>query len=355
MNRPLPFLLMAALIAYGSLFPFEFHALDAQRLDAFLHQMRWWSSRGDVLGNIVLFVPMGLSGWFAFAGSARRRALLCMASGLPFAMLLQLIQLWLPMRDAAVGDVLWNTVGLTLGLLAAPPLANWRPAATSATAPLALIGLWAAVQCLPLVPSLDLTLLATQLHALIATGNWAWADLLGGLLPLLALACLMQQALGRARTALLLPLLICALIWVQLFLVQSAIVPAKFAGWALGLLLWPWFEARLAAHPARAALLMLVAITVAALAPYELRDAPGTLHWLPFETALSDSMLNNARALGSSLTQYAITLYLIRLATGHSKAFTIGLAGWVALLEVVQLMLPQRTSDLTEALLVLLA
>ena len=52
------------LATYVSIYPFDFdfRALDPGTLRAFLDSGRSLSSRGDILGNVVLFVPFGVLG-----------------------------------------------------------------------------------------------------------------------------------------------------------------------------------------------------------------------------------------------------------------------------------------------------
>ena len=60
--------LVACLITYGSLYPFEFSqdGVNQAAIDAFLASWSVPSSRGDILGNVVLFIPLGLIGMLAF-------------------------------------------------------------------------------------------------------------------------------------------------------------------------------------------------------------------------------------------------------------------------------------------------
>ena len=99
-------LLTAFVVAYGSLYPFRLvigPGARAERLAEF-----WTSfelgSRGDVLGDIVLFVPFGLLGILAL----RTRSLAVVALGTVFGFALQLGQVLIRGRIPALGDVLWN-------------------------------------------------------------------------------------------------------------------------------------------------------------------------------------------------------------------------------------------------------
>ena len=67
-----------------------------------VHQPSMWTSLGDVVGNVVLFVPVGMLGWaLVHRWIGWRRTLIVLAVGLAFAFALQVAQLFVPRRDAA--------------------------------------------------------------------------------------------------------------------------------------------------------------------------------------------------------------------------------------------------------------
>ena len=85
--RPL-FLLVAAAIVYGSLYPFTvlWSWPEASAVREFLATWNDVPSRGDVIGNILLFLPFGLFGRCVWP--ARR----VLWTGLALALVLQLAQ-----------------------------------------------------------------------------------------------------------------------------------------------------------------------------------------------------------------------------------------------------------------------
>lgn len=111
--------LLLFLIAYGSLYPFNFDAAawSAQLRGDFFNFNAFYSTRGDVVGNLLLFLPVGFlmvhisrlqqSPWPHFA--------LWLLIGVSGAGALQFLQMLLSGRDAWAGDVIWNLVGLLLG------------------------------------------------------------------------------------------------------------------------------------------------------------------------------------------------------------------------------------------------
>lgn len=72
----------------------------------------------DVVGNVLLFVPVGLV--LAGAAPARHRAgrfVLGTVAAAILSTLIEAAQLWLPSRATDVDDVLFNTLGAAMGAL----------------------------------------------------------------------------------------------------------------------------------------------------------------------------------------------------------------------------------------------
>src|SRR5204862_2733067 len=87
-------LLCALLVTHGSLYPWHFArpASFAEGWSHMMNQASWWTGFGDVVGNVVLFVPVGVLGW-ALAREWRTpaliNALLVVAISVAFAFVLQ--------------------------------------------------------------------------------------------------------------------------------------------------------------------------------------------------------------------------------------------------------------------------
>src|SRR5690606_26010411 len=113
---PLLLLIVAALIVYGSLYPFEFALAnaDSRALHRLLTIDPLGTSRSDILANVALFVPFGLVGVTAAGGQSLRpmRILLVLLFGLALAVALQVAQLFIPSRVPTLTDVVWNGLGL---------------------------------------------------------------------------------------------------------------------------------------------------------------------------------------------------------------------------------------------------
>src|SRR6185312_332333 len=104
--RPFQLALAATviLILYGSLFPFEFHdrGSRATGLRALLATWKGLDSRGDILANILLYLPLGL---FAVKASRRTppllRVLTGVLAGIALSLTVEITQLYDMGRQAS--------------------------------------------------------------------------------------------------------------------------------------------------------------------------------------------------------------------------------------------------------------
>ena len=109
-------------IVYCTLFPFNFTVPSGMSLREAAHAFTWKlydpSNIADSWQNILLFGPLG----FALAALAYSRrkgravsALVPIAAGAMLSTSVEILQLWLPTRVSALGDIVTNTVGTACG------------------------------------------------------------------------------------------------------------------------------------------------------------------------------------------------------------------------------------------------
>jgi VanZ family protein len=152
-----------ALILYGSFYPFAFHnhvapATGARQLLATWNQR---GSLGDVLANILLYLPFG---FFAARALPRLplplRVLTCLLAGAALSLCVEFTQLYDAGREAAMSDVYANSAGAFLGAVAGAALsadlrlAGWDQLRRRPFAAL-LICCWIAYRLFPYVPVID--------------------------------------------------------------------------------------------------------------------------------------------------------------------------------------------------------
>lgn len=355
----LTWLALAGLAVYGSLYPFQWRAspLPWRTLLTVPEHI----SRSDILGNIALFVPLGVCGAAALSRWRVGGALVVLVSGVALAVALQVAQLWTAQRTAALYDAGWNAVGLLAGLLAMHLFGRTLAGrtrlglASQQTVALLLVAAWLGSELLPWVPSLDWQHIKDNLRPLQAgmTGLSGLQTLDAGLRTLVAGEAL-SVAFGAAGPLVLLAL--CGLLLPGKALVVGQTLNASVAlGVSLGAGL-ALIGQLLGATRRRLLVVLLLPVGIAALAllpldPYAPRLAAD---WVPFAGLLRGDMLQNAQALAGRLFLYMGLLWLLRVEGMRPMTAALGLAVWLALLELLQVVLPGQRADMTEPLWALL-
>lgn len=107
------------LIAGLTLYPFKF-SFDAAQ---WAHLLVWYPHEGirDVINNLLLFFPFGVTGFFAFLKRHRsvRASLVTLVMGTCLSMVIETVQAFDLGRDSSVNDIILNGCGTGLGALVA--------------------------------------------------------------------------------------------------------------------------------------------------------------------------------------------------------------------------------------------
>ena len=355
--------LTAALVLYGSLFPFEF----AWPSGAPINQLFSFSivdgrSPGDILGNIVLFIPIGFLGAMLSmegAGYLKRLAML-FVGGLLLAGAAQVLQLFVPSRDPTFADIVWNMVGLTLGIVGLRALSANKFLAHFPSGlpsfPLALVMLWVLAEFIPLIPSIDFQQFKDSLKHFFFGGGLSIGRILLSGASVLLLAEALVRVLGMRRTQLwLIPILITG-VFLKVIVVAVYLDASVTLGWVVGALVWlimVWSGVK--DRLSLSALFLLVALIIGALEPFRFSFEPSRLNLLPFSSFLEGAMLANARELLTKFFLFSGLLWLAQSRVKNLISITIGLACIVFALELSQIYVEGRTASIDDALLVLFA
>src|SRR6185295_15701501 len=238
-------LLVAALITYGSLYPFHF-TVPPSHAAAWIKMFQDWSlitSKGDMVGNIVLFLPFGLAGVFAIAGQTTSPRITTLALlGFALAFVLQIAQIYFPPRTPSIADVFWNMAGMALGIYAGLSLRQqlharwqgWRPAYAI---PVALLALWISAELLPFVPSLDFQAIKNSVKALLRM-HLAPPDVIWHAAGALVAGRALAAIFGVPRSSWLLAVLLAAVAAGKVIVVTRVLNAPTLLGFALGYAGW---------------------------------------------------------------------------------------------------------------------
>lgn len=354
------FVISIIAIVYGSLFPFiiSVGGPTAEDIRTFLGSWSELPSRGDILGNVALFVPFGVFGVASFRRGRSFANVPLFGWGVVLAMALQIAQLWVRWRNPQLQDVIWNTLGMTLGMaLASVPsvrdrLAGARESDWISPAGM-LIGVWMLTLALPFVPSVDYAAFKESLKPLLLRPKFDAVDTFTRLAAWFAIWCLLETLVVKNRRLLALVGLMAAGFGLQILMIRNSVSLADAMG-AIVALAAALFFAGLRFKPERlAAAGILLAIVWQGFTPTILRDAPAYFYWIPFAGALVGDLLTNIHATAEKFFLYGTGLLLLTRGGMRWVTSAILVASISALVEFGQVFLQSGTPEVTDPLLVM--
>ncbi len=355
------FLLLAT---YVSIYPFdfEFRTVDSGVVRAFLDSWRSLSSRGDVLGNVVLFVPFGVLGMLAAGAEVQklRRLLFLCVLGTLFATALQIAQLYLPSREASLQDVFWNLLGTAAGAGVSAVagrylLSSANRAPEARLVPSALIASWLFYRLIPFVPSIDLQSIKDSLKPLLLDPELNSVSVFRNTVAWIVIAYLLRYCQRERSLSRYLPVLILGVFSLEVLIIQNGVSASNVLGALLATLAWFVWLKRIPRPAGPIAAMTLLMLVVTGLAPFELREQPTTFAWLPFKGSLSGSMWLNTLSACEKFFFYGSVVYLLRR-TRFNRILATAIGFLVVLLiEVAQVFLTGHTSEITDPLLIVVA
>ncbi len=353
----------AVVIVYGSLYPFHFQSrpLDNLTLENFLGSCCQMSGRGDVLGNIVLFLPFGFLGMLAggHQDRTRRRVRSIALWGIALALAVQVAQIYLPSRDENLQDVAWNLVGTLLGAwvgrIALKHTGMVPDQARFHLVPGLLIGAWLIYRLLPMVPSLDLQEIKDSLKPLLLTPQFSAVDAFVTAMGWLLVAALLQRLRKDQSLDSHLPLLILVVLLLEVVIVNNTVSASNVVGAGLALAVWWGGFRHLSTQAGLLAALLLVTIAVDGVMPLTWRPVPSRFEWLPFHGLLGGSMYVNVQAICQKVFLYgSLVFFLWQTRLARTLSVALGVAV-LASVESMQTHLIGHTPEITDPLLLVLA
>lgn len=357
-------IILAAVIAVGSLHPFEFDwaAFDGPWLADLLASWDERTSRGDFVGNIGLFVPWGLLGMVQaqrWQGAPRAAvAIMLVLAGTALALAMQIGQIAVPGRTPTLVDVWLNIAGIFVGIGLWSSLGRLVPRAVAVSVPLsglALAGLWLAVTAMPLVPTIDWQAWKDSLRPLLLEPRFDWVHFAVGWAGWFAVGSLLESPhttrliprailLGGGLSVGLQILVVSASLSVH----EVAAILVAAASWKLALPFSVPFRRGMAACG------LYLAWAIAALAPFTWSSPVNSFNWIPFGEYIVGSILVNLINMMETIFVFASFLLLVNRNGVPVAAAALPLLILVLLTEFAQMFLAGRTPGITDAILVVI-
>ena len=355
----IPLILLIVLIGYGSLYPFAWDFASARPFALSLH-----GGYPDLIENVLLFLPLGLLLGWRWRALARSRATAAFWLGLAlcYAVVLQIAQMYLP-RTPALVDVLANLVGYLLGwiigfvayIVLERRLARLRDnAVTPDLFALLLLLFWIVAELFPLLPTFDVSSLKENVRLLLGIPFWQPRRTMLHLgMTVIGLGSLTVLARSLRLDTLRVPIGLALAAFVmlgKLIFVGQAPGFSVFLGILAGSVVW------LALSRLKDARFMFVVMGVAlatyltyALWPLQLLSSPKPFGWLPFTSALNNSIESVIRSTVFEALCFGALLWAA-VRTGALLAGSTTVIVLLALgVEWLQAYIPGRTPETTAA------
>jgi hypothetical protein len=347
MRRLLILIILA--ILYGSLYPWHFAYTPG---NFFLVPIDFLDLR-DLILNFWLYVPVGASAYWVFKRTGALQWILPVCVGFALSTFVELVQFFVVTRLSSKGDIFANTLGTAAGMLAAalvgytPELSRWRLRRSADTV---LLGCWLAFLVFPFFPVHGPWSLMANIRKFQAS-PFVWTDLLVFTIAWWVVWQLLPSAFVRDTYWLAVGFLL-LLLPARFFLILRVLTKSEVVAGAAALCLAPILRRRVIPPWAMAAL-VLVAVMIRGLTPFEFSAFAAPFSWIPFSGFLGSDWQSAMLVLIAKLFWYAAAVWAIRrcgLSMGMSGVVVaILLAG----IEIVQRHMPAHVPEITDPLLAL--
>jgi len=343
--------LFALLILYGSLYPFDFDFLRPvdNPLWTLLHSWPQPFDRfafRDGASNLVLYVPLGFASAIVFG----RRWWAAPLLGLALSASVEMLQLYDAARTCSMWDVICNTAGAALGMLAA----RWLPAGELGlnkdrlkAGPTIVAACWAGFQLYPFVPLLS----RGHFHASFARFSntpVSWVEIAASVAEWFAFGLVAEGALGRLRTYWLALAMLC--LPLRLLLVDRVLTRAEVLGAGLALILWIAVRGR--RRSMLGAGLLAAAIVLRELEPFQFTSQPQqAFSWIPFAATMAANRTPAVLVILRRAFDYGAMVWLLPMRRVRAGLLV---AAVLLVLEWIQQYLPNRQPEIMDPILALM-
>jgi VanZ family protein len=354
-------MLVTGFIVYGSLYPFVFRpdAGTVGPVGYLLSTWKDWDARGDLLSNILLYIPFGflLTHTLPARLPVACRGLLAIAAGAALATCMELGQFYDQGRVTSLGDVYANAIGSAVGALASAIIGasmRWpfvRELSDSPDASM-LLTMFLAYRLYPYVPVIDLHKYWHAVAELVSRTVPSPGDLARFVVIWLFVATVIEALYGFRRWILLFPLFVLATFAGRILVIDLSLTSADVIGAAIVCVLWVGPLRWLPARPVAIAVLFAGMITALRLAPFTFSPLPlRPFGWVPFLGMMHGSISVAMQAFCEKFYQYGGLIWLFNR-TGLSLGRAACLVGTLLFAtSYAEVYLPDRSAEITDAVM----
>jgi VanZ family protein len=356
--------LVVIAILYGSLFPFEFRerSYPGGPLLFLFSTWREWDHRGDLLVNILLYLPFGFLAVNALPARLPSAAKFYIAVivGLALSTSVELAQFHDVGRVTSMGDVYANTIGAGSGAAAGNLLGasmRWSFVAELASNPAEalLLTMFFAYRLYPYVPVIDLHKYWHAVRPILTASSLSPDEFLRYFITWLFVAALVHVLYGPRRFLFLFPFLCGAELLGKIFIVDKALQLNDLVSGGGAWLLWAALLRTLPEKFGIVALLFAGMITVERLQPFEFEAFPHAFGWIPFASLLHGSIAVNIQSFCQKFYEYGGLIWLLNRGGARLLVGTLVTTILLFATSFAECWLPGRSAEITDGVMTLLA
>jgi len=356
-NLALVTVAIVAIILHGSLYPYAFRVPSGAGNPVATLIGTWAMpprSFGDLVANVLLYVPFGLLTALALGRDAR--IWLVTLAGLALCTGIEVLQFYDQGRVSNASDIYLNTVGTLAGAVAARGLESrgsphW-PAKRLNAAPCLLIAAFFGWRLYPYVPMIDLHKYWSSLKPVLLHPDVQVPAALRYFALWLTTSYLVTSTV-RQRIPPLIPLFAAFVIGAKILIVNQSISPSEIVGAGLGAAVWLLALQERRWAPFVVWCILCAAVIAQRLQPFHFVASQHEFGWLPFRGFLQGSLGANIQSFFEKLFLYGSLIWVAAVAGVRLWLATAGIAALLFLTSVAETYLPGRSGEVTDAVMVL--
>jgi VanZ family protein len=350
---------MLAIIVYASLYRFRLRA-NPDPIGPFRTLLASWDTLtrpSDVLANVLFYAPFG---FFLARSFIRFRSpsivALSATTGFLLSFAMESLQFYIVRRNAAMSDVYADTAGALIGATAACLSRHLRPFPSGPPgnrfAALLLAGFLGG-RLFPYVPVVDLQKYWDALEPLIIAPVLRPLDLFTHAVTWLAVALLLETFVGPERSRVAMALVFPAVVFARILIGRIVLSPAEVLGGVAGVLAW----CLLSRVPTRAVIvtvLFIISVILQSLEPFRFLSIARPFGWVPFRSFLTGPIQGAIISFFDKVFVYGCLVWLLTRSGWSWFSATAWGATLVMALRLLQVYLPGRSAEVTDAVMVLI-
>jgi VanZ family protein len=337
-------LFLIVFILYGSLYPFQFYWIDISPnpFTAFLATREIAPERGDVISNILAYLPLGFFAVRSYPRvSAWARVMIVASGALLFASAIEITQFYDAGRASSVYDAIANAFGAALGAVAGVLIAQL-------TGAMLLLTAFFGSRLLPFFPSFDFSKYATAFDTSLEP-----LDIFRSFALWLAAGALIEVVFGPKRLRILIGGMVLVFL-ARLVLMDTTLAASEIVGGLSAALLWMFVLTKLESRTKIVCAVFTTFITVDALRPFHFDPFPRRFSWIPFRSFMQGLRESGSRVFLEKTFMYGALVWFLHRSGLSRLSAAGGALVLVFVLRIAQTYLPGRSAEITDALMVLI-